>query len=63
MEACKIDYKRLGLSFHSFSHFFNTKLVASGVDGELARGVIGHASVEIPAGILASFSGGYEERC
>lgn len=33
-----------GLSFHSFRHYFNTKLVASGVRAEKIRAVIGHES-------------------
>lgn len=35
---------REGLTFHSFRHFFNSQLVASGVQGELVRAVIGHES-------------------
>lgn len=34
----------IGLSFHSFRHYFNTKLVASGVRAEKIRAVIGHES-------------------
>ena len=33
-----------GLSFHSFRHYFNTRLIASGVDDEKVRAVIGHES-------------------
>ena len=33
-----------GLTFHSFRHYFNTKLVASGVRAEKIRAVIGHES-------------------
>lgn len=36
--------QREGLTFHSFRHFFNSQLVASGVQGELVRAVIGHES-------------------
>ena len=36
--------EREGLTFHSFRHFFNSQLVASGVQGELVRAVIGHES-------------------
>ena len=42
MEAVGIDWKKDGLSFHSFRHFFNTRLVAAGVQGEKVRAVIGH---------------------
>ena len=47
MKKCGIDYKTERLSFHSFRHFFNTRLIASGVDGELTRAVIGHATKEM----------------
>lgn len=30
------------LSFHSFRHYFNTRLIAAGVQGEKIRAVIGH---------------------
>ena len=33
-----------GLSFHSFRYFFNSRLVVSGVAGEVIRSVIGHES-------------------
>lgn len=32
------------LTFHSFRHYFNTKLIASGVQAEKVRAVIGHTS-------------------
>ncbi len=32
------------LLFHSFRHFFNSQLVAAGVQGEFVRAVIGHES-------------------
>ena len=35
------------LSFHSFRHFFNTRLVASGIEGEIIRATIGHESEEM----------------
>lgn len=35
------------LSFHSFRHYFNTRLVASGVSPEKIRAVIGHESEEM----------------
>lgn len=47
MEACKIDYKALGLSFHSFRHFFNTQLVANNVEQNKILAVIGHTSVKM----------------
>lgn len=47
MEKCGIDYKAEKLSFHSFRHFFNTRLVASGLQGEQVRAVIGHESEEM----------------
>lgn len=47
MEACKIDYKKLGLSFHSFRHFFNTQLVANNVEQNKILAVIGHTSVKM----------------
>ena len=36
--------ERKGLSFHSFRHYFNSRLVAAGVQGEMVRAVIGHQS-------------------
>lgn len=33
-----------GLSFHSWRHFFNSQLIASGVGGEITRAVVGHES-------------------
>ena len=36
-----------GLSFHSFRHFFNTRLVANGVNGELVRATVGHESSDM----------------
>ena len=36
-----------GLSFHSWRHFFNTRLVAAGVEGEITRAVIGHESEDM----------------
>lgn len=47
MEAVGIDYKKERLSFHSFRHFFNTRLKAAGVDGEMTRAVIGHSSEDM----------------
>ena len=47
MEANDIDWKKEGLSFHSFRHFFNTRLVASGINGELVRATVGHESADM----------------
>ncbi len=44
MKESSIDYKEEHLSFHSFRHFFNTRLVASGVSGDVIRAAIGHES-------------------
>ncbi|WP_169310050.1 tyrosine-type recombinase/integrase [Parasphaerochaeta coccoides] len=33
-----------GLSFHSWRHFFNTRLIASGVQRAVTRAVVGHES-------------------
>lgn len=44
MEELEIDYKTENLSFHSFRHFFNTRLVAGNISGEKIRAVIGHES-------------------
>lgn len=33
--------------FHSFRHFFNTRLVANGVNGELVRATVGHESKDM----------------
>ncbi len=44
MEELGIDHKAENLTFHSFRHFFNTRLVAAGIAGEKARAVIGHES-------------------
>ena len=41
------DYKERHLSFHSFRHYFNTRLVASGISGEIVRAVIGHESKDM----------------
>ena len=47
MKKAGIDYEAKSLSFHSFRHFFNTQIVASGVSGEIVRNVIGHESEEM----------------
>lgn len=36
--------KNRNLTFHSWRHFFNTRLIASGVQGEITRAIIGHDS-------------------
>ena len=40
----QVGIRREGLCFHSFRHFFNSRLIGSGVQGELVRAVIGHES-------------------
>lgn len=47
MEELGIDRKAENLSFHSFRHYFNTRLVASGISTEKTRAVIGHESAEM----------------
>jgi integrase len=47
LEANGIDWRTEGLSFHSFRHFFNTRLVANGVNGELVRATVGHESSDM----------------
>jgi len=47
LEANGIDWRKEGLSFHSFRHFFNTRLVADGVNGELVRATVGHESADM----------------
>lgn len=47
MDKLNIDHKGQNLGFHSFRHFFNTRLVASGVNSEQIRAVIGHESEEM----------------
>lgn len=42
MDECGIDWKKENLTFHSFRHFFNTRLLAAGIQGETIRAVIGH---------------------
>lgn len=39
--------RKRNLTFHSWRHFFNTRLIASGVQGEITRAVIGHESEEM----------------
>ena len=47
LEANGIDWRAEGLSFHSFRHFFNTRLVANGLNGELVRATVGHESQDM----------------
>ena len=47
MDAAGIDHKTERLTFHSFRHFFNTRLKAAEVDGEKVRAVLGHESIEM----------------
>ena len=47
MAKCGMDYKAERLSFHSFRHFFNTRLLSAGVEGIKIRAVIGHESEEM----------------
>ena len=44
MDRIGINHNAENLTFHSFRHFFNSQLVAAGVQGELVRAVIGHES-------------------
>lgn len=43
------DYmnKKAPLTYHSFRHFFNTRLVAAGIDGQQIRAVVGHESEDM----------------
>ncbi|MGH0051990.1 MAG: tyrosine-type recombinase/integrase, partial [Sphaerochaetaceae bacterium] len=43
----KAEIERRNLCFHSWRHFFNTRLIASGVQGEITRAVVGHESEEM----------------
>ena len=47
MESLGIQYKTRRLCFHSWRHFFNTRLIASGVQGEITRAVVGHQSADM----------------
>ena len=47
LSFCGIPYKDLGLSFHSFRHFFNTQLVAQGVNENQILAVVGHSSARM----------------
>lgn len=47
LEANGIDWRAEGLSFHSFRHFFNTRLVANGLNGELVRTTVGHENQDM----------------
>lgn len=52
MTELGIDYKKENLSFHSFRHFFNTRLVASGIESEIVRACVGHESIEMTENYL-----------
>lgn len=45
LKECKIDAEGLGLSFHSFRHFFNTQLIAADINQHKIQAVIGHSSI------------------
>lgn len=47
MEKVGIDPRENNLLFHSFRHYFNTRLVAAGVDTIKIRSIIGHASSQM----------------
>lgn len=47
MDDLEIDHKVLNLTFHSFRHYFNTRLVAAGIQGEKVRAVMGHESEQM----------------
>jgi len=42
LEISEEQRRERGLTFHSWRHFFNTRLVASGIQGAVTRAVIGH---------------------
>lgn len=44
MEVVGIDWKKDKLGFHSFRHYFNTRLIAKDVSEAKIRSVIGHGS-------------------
>lgn len=47
LQQLGIDRDTLNLSFHSFRHYCNTRLVAAGIQGEKIRAVLGHESEEM----------------
>lgn len=51
MDELGIDHSETetetALSFHSFRHFFNSRLVAAGISGEIIRAIMGHESTEM----------------
>lgn len=59
LEANGIDWRAEGLSFHSFRHFFNTRLVANGLNGELVRATVGHGNEEHPFTLIRYMSINY----
>lgn len=48
----EVERKRRNLTFHSWRHFFNTRLVASGVQGEITRAIVGHENEKMTARYL-----------
>ena len=47
MDTLGIPYKARRLCFHSWRHFFNTRLIAGGIQGEITRAVVGHQSEDM----------------
>ena len=47
LEDIGLDYRELNLSFHSFRHYFNTRLIAAGIQGEKVRAILGHESEQM----------------
>ena len=47
LEDLGIDHEKRNLCFHSWRHFFNTRLIASGVQGEITRAIVGHESEDM----------------
>jgi len=43
----KEKFEKRNLCFHSWRHFFNTRLIASGVQGEITRAIVGHESEDM----------------
>lgn len=47
MDTLGIPYKKKRLCYHSWRHFFNTRLIANGVQGEVTRAIVGHQSEDM----------------
>lgn len=47
MDDLGMDYRLRRLCFHSWRHFFNTRLIANGVQGEVTRAIVGHQSEDM----------------